>query len=84
MAPQKINIRETINDAQQLLATETGISPAVKSMFNLLLVLVQFLAEKRGLTSRNSSKPPSSDPNREKKKRTPGEKSVSHANYTVT
>jgi len=74
MAPQKINIRETINDAQQLLATETGISPAVRSMFNLLLMLVQFLAEQRGLTSRNSSKPPSSDPNREKKKRTPGEK----------
>ena len=74
MAPQEINIRETIHDAQQLLDTETGLSPAFRSMFKLLLVLVEFLAEKRGLNSRNSSKPPSSDPNREKQKRTPGEK----------
>jgi transposase len=74
MAPQEINIRETIKDAQEMLDTETGISPAFRSMFKLLLVLVQFLADKQGLTSRNSSKPPSSDPNREKQKRTPGEK----------
>ncbi len=74
MAPQEINIRETIKDAQEMLDTETGISPAFRSMFKLLLVLVQFLADKHGLNSRNSSKPPSSDPNREKNKKPPGKK----------
>lgn len=74
MAPQEINVRETIDQATELLETETGISPAFRSMFKLLLVLVQFLADKRSLNSRNSSTPPSHDPNREKKKKAPGER----------
>jgi transposase len=74
VAPQEINVRATIEDATKLLETETDISPAFRSMFKLLLVLVQFLADKRSLNSRNSSKPPSSDPNREKKKKAPGER----------
>lgn len=74
MAPQEIDVRATIKQATEMLETETGISPAFRSMFKLLLVLVQFLADKHSLNSRNSSKPPSSDPNREKKQKPPGEK----------
>ncbi len=74
MAPQEIDVRSTIEQATELLETETGISPAFRSMFKLLLVLVQFLADKRALTSRNSSMPPSSDPNRKKTKKAPGKR----------
>ena len=74
MAPQEIDVRATIEQATDLLETETDISPAFRSMFKVLLVLVQFLADKSSLTSRNSSKPPSSDPNREKKKKANGER----------
>lgn len=45
MAPQEINVRETIYDNLQLLDSETEISPAFRSMFKLLLVLVEFLAK---------------------------------------
>ena len=36
MAPQEINARETIEQATERLETETGISPAFRSMFKLL------------------------------------------------
>ena len=74
MAPQEIDVRATIEQATELLETESGISPAFRSMFKLLLVLVQFLADKRSLSSRNSSIPPSHDPNRKKTKKAPGVK----------
>lgn len=62
-----INIEETIIETERLLAEEKNISPALKSMFKVLLLIVKLLVNQRGLNSRNSSKPPSADPNREKK-----------------
>lgn len=64
----------TIEEASNLLENETGISPAFRSVFKLLIMLVKILADRNSLNSRNSSKPPSSDPNREKKKKTNGKK----------
>lgn len=74
MSVQGIDVRSTIEQARAMLETEENLSPAFRSIINLLLILVQIFVDKQGLTSRNSSKPPSSDPNREKQKRTPGEK----------
>ena len=74
MKTEKIDVRATIERATELLETETGISPAVKSVFQLLILLVKILADSNSLNSRNSSKPPSSDPNREKKKKCKGKR----------
>jgi transposase len=66
---EKINITETVDKARTLLESEKNISPALKTMFEMLLMLVMLLAERFGLNSKNSSKPPSTDPNRTKKKK---------------
>ena len=65
----KVNVTKTIEDATALLEKEKRISPALKVMFQLLLTLITLLAERLSLNSGNSSKPPSVDPNRKKKKK---------------
>lgn len=63
----KINITETVESARNLLETDKQISPALRAMFEMLLMIISLLAGKLGLNSQNSSKPPSTDPNRKKK-----------------
>jgi len=63
-----INVNETIDNAKKLLAKEKNISPALRAVFNLILVLMQAMLERLTLNSKNSNKPPSSDPNRKKTK----------------
>lgn len=70
----KVNVTKTIADATALLEQEKGISPAMKAMFQLLLTLITLLAERLSLNSSNSSKPPSTDPNRKKKKKGKGKR----------
>jgi transposase len=65
----KINITETVDSARKLLETDKQISPALRAMFEMLLMIITLLAGKLGLNSQNSSKPPSTDPNRKKKTR---------------
>lgn len=65
-----MSITKTIADATALLEQEKIASPSLKAMFQLLLTLITLLAERLSLNSRNSSKPPSSDPNRKKKRKT--------------
>jgi transposase len=74
MKIEAVNVEETIENTKRLLAEDPGISPALKSSIELLLVLVTLLLNQLGLNSSNSSKPPSTDPNREKKKKKPSEK----------
>jgi len=63
---QGIDIEETLNEARALLEQEKDLSPALKAMFGVLILVVQLLTDRLRLNSRNSSKPPSSDPNRTK------------------
>jgi transposase len=63
----KLNITESVEKAKKLLEEEKQISPALKAMIEMLLVIITLLAGKLGLNSQNSSKPPSTDPNRKKK-----------------
>jgi transposase len=63
---EDINVERTINDVKAQLAQETNLSPAFKSSLELLLLLISILLDRLNLNSRNSSKPPSSDPNRPK------------------
>jgi transposase len=49
----KINITETVESARKLLETDKKISPAVRAMFNMLLMIITLLAGKLGLNSQN-------------------------------
>ena len=69
MTVDDIDVTATLAQARDLLATESGLSPGFKSVVELLLVIITLLANRLGLNSRNSSKPPSSDINRPQKKK---------------
>jgi len=66
MKISNINVEQTLEKARTLLQEEKSLSPAFKSVFKLLLLLVTILLQRKGLNSRNSSKPPSDDKNRER------------------
>jgi len=66
---EKLNISETLDNAKKLLDEEKQISPALKAMFELLLTIITLITGRLSLTSRNSSKPPSTDLNRQKQKK---------------
>ncbi len=66
MTIDNIDIDATLSDLERLLNEDKNISPALKSTITVLMLVVQLLANKLGLNSRNSSKPPSSDLNRKK------------------
>lgn len=67
MKADKINITETVESARKLLKADKKISPALRAMIEMLLMIITLLAGKLGLNNQNSSKPPSTDPNRKKK-----------------
>ena len=64
-----INVEESIQRVTTLIAAEQDLSPALKSSLEVLLVLVTLLLNRLGLNSKNSSKPPSTDPFRRKESR---------------
>ena len=66
-----IDVEETVKNTRRLLGEDQHVSPALKAAVELLLLLVALLLNRLGLNSSNSSKPPASDPNREKKEKTP-------------
>ena len=73
----KINadeIRANIEQVRQLLQEEKDISPALRAAMKMQPLVVTILLNRVGLNSRNSSKPPSSDPNRDKSKSNKGGK----------
>ena len=67
MTVENINVEKAIQRVNDLVEQEKTLSPALKASLEVLLLLVTILANRLGLNSRNSSKPPSSDPNRKKK-----------------
>jgi transposase len=64
---ENMDVNKTLDNARKLLTEDNNISPALKSMFELLLVIITLLTNRLNLNSKNSSKPPAEDPNREKK-----------------
>jgi transposase len=66
MKIENIDVNKTLNSARTLLTEDKNISPALKAMVEILLVIITLLMNRFNLNSKNSSKPPSSDPNREK------------------
>jgi transposase len=67
-----IDVDAALRKVERLLEQERDLSPALKSAVELLLVIVALLANRLNLNSRNSSKPPSSDPNRKRKPKSKG------------
>ena len=63
---EQFNVTEIIEKAKAVLADQNRISPELKVMFKLLLTLISLMAGRLSLSSRNSSKPPSTDSNRGK------------------
>lgn len=72
MTINNINVDEVIERVKTQVAAEKDLSPALKASLDLLLLLVTLLANRFGLNSKNSSTPPSADPNRVKKSRSQG------------
>lgn len=69
MALNPIDIQKTLDEVERMLAQEKDVSPALAAAIRMLMVVMQLLMTRLGLNSRNSSKPPAQDPNREKKPR---------------
>ena len=61
-----IDVDSAISHVKQLLETERDLSPALRSALEVILLLVSVLLNRVTLNSKNSSKPPASDPNRKK------------------
>ena len=66
---EEFDIEKAIKEVKRFLASDTDLSPARKAMFGLLMTVISIMSEtinelnkKLGLNSKNSSKPPSSDP----------------------
>ena len=66
MKIENIDIQATIEKAQLLIRDDKQLPAATKSMFEILILIITLLVNRLNLNSTNSSKPPGSDPNREK------------------
>ena len=66
MTINNVDIDATLNKVKSLLKEEKDLTPAVRSMIELLALVITLLVGRLNLNSSNSSKPPSSDPNRNK------------------
>jgi len=66
MTIENIDITATLRRVETLIAEDKGLSSATKSLLEILVLIITLLVNRLNLNSRNSSKPPSTDPNREK------------------
>ncbi len=64
-------IAKSIDKLQAQLELEKDLSPALHSMIEMMILIIQLLVNRLGLNSQNSSKPPSTDTDQEKKNKRP-------------
>lgn len=67
MKIENIDIEATIEKARRLVNEDKNLSAATQSMFEIMILIISLLANRLNLNSTNSSKPPSTDPNRKKR-----------------
>ena len=72
MVIENLDVNKTLEKARLLLKGNKQISPAIASIMEVLILLVSIMSNRLGRNSRNSSKPPSQDPNRARKKKAAG------------
>lgn len=66
MKLDKISVNETLNKAESLLKEEKGLTPAIRAMFEILILLIRGFAGRLSINSNNSSIPPSADKKRKR------------------
>ncbi len=76
MTFDSIDINAAVMDVEKLLKQENNISPAMNAAIKILLLVIKLMGNRLGLNSTNSSKPPSSDPNRVNNKSTDNDSKV--------
>lgn len=67
MASQKIIVGQVLKKAEEALKADETVSTELRTVISSLMDVVAMLSNRLGLNSTNSSKPPSSDPNRSRK-----------------
>ena len=67
MKINNIDIEAAVQKAKDAIDKDEQLSASTKSVIDVLILLISLLAGRLNLNSQNSSKPPSSDPNREKR-----------------
>ncbi len=70
MASRKVIVSQTIDSARLALKKDESLSVSARTVISSLVDIVSMLSASLGLNSSNSSKPPSSDPNRIRRTRT--------------
>lgn len=75
MKIDRIDVDAAIDNARALIEQEIDLSPALRSALGVLLLLVTVLLNRTTLNSKNSSQPPSADPNRTKSSRQKSDRS---------
>jgi transposase len=71
MTLSSTDIAKSIDKLQAQLELEKDLSPALQSMIEMMILIIQLLVNKLGLNSQNSSKPPSTDTHKEKSNKRP-------------
>lgn len=74
MTVENIDVTAALEKVKILLREEKNLSPAFKASVELLMLVVSLLTNRLSRNSKNSSKPPSQDPDRERRQRAKGEK----------
>ena len=69
-----IDIIQALDRVQKHLENDSEMSETTRSLFELLILIISLQSNFLGLNSRNSSKPPSTDPNRKKASRKKSDK----------
>ncbi|MCP3690435.1 MAG: IS66 family transposase [Gammaproteobacteria bacterium] len=69
LSVEGIDIQQALDNVRNQLDQDDVISPAMRASIDMLILVVSLLANRFNLNSRNSSKPPASDPNRVKSPR---------------
>jgi transposase len=64
MKLDKVSINETLKKAETLLNEEKGLSPAIRAVIEILILLIRAFANRLSVNSNNSSVPPSADKKR--------------------
>lgn len=61
MTKQQLDINQQVKEIEKALESEKNLSSTMSGMIKMLISTVKLLSNQKGLTSRNSSKPPSTD-----------------------
>jgi transposase len=74
MTISEIDVSGALERAKNMAATDKRLPSTVRSIIELLVVIIELLLRRLNVSSRNSSVPPSQDPHRSRGRRVAGEK----------